>query len=941
MCYQELRNEQERILNTSKWQLITQYQNSIALALTAIGFAATATFLYRMAIKPARNPTMNIVNEGDIKPAARSEYDGGKGFKVKFLQRGTKVRKVTSNLIKKAPGVSMSPHQPATRFLNKFSSSKMDIVYKGKVWCSAVCVSPKIYWTQFHALSHLFHIVAEDLKATYEKFKKEGKDTNTHDTMISVHDLHKLIFVKIGVKGTAVKIEVPPYVFLQDMNKNIFYADKDDKVLFNFDHKNFNCTDLYSNIVSEGSKVDYNDCYIVRSRPQIDKRKPWNDITMASHVVELNANWSYETKDTPWCVDEKGEPIKLAVELSGFRCHNPFEENEYKVMCGSLLVDGKSEKVIVIMSASSSKCLYFNAISTQLLKEIGVDPVTEALIHTVDNEEAYEPILPACISEIGDVRALKPKIHMYHSVKTQIRPSICHELFCEAQRSPVEISTDGDKGQSSFKRAIVNYIPHKDIGERVLEMAASDLKLLYMTARTNLEYQSVRSMKEAVCGIEGIVKSINMNTSPGMPWIIKGGKKKDLVFYSEGVYDGIAPDLEKVLSLEMEMMKSGIVPFTISAISHKDELKEDPSKVRLIQGSPLSFTLHSRQYYMVALNAFTVDRNRLEHAVGIDVYSNEWHDLATSLLSYGNNICVGDFSKFGPRLNTKMLRHVNDIHNSWYTARGETEEEKHIRRMLGERILDSDNIAYGFIFKTLCGAPSGNIKTVFNNTTCNQLYFRCAWIEIMSKLKPDLANVMKFSEYVKFYCYGDDVIFSVKDEIKEIFNNETLSQYFESIDIKYTDTTKDGTIRKYCSLLESTFLKRGFKLFESGTVGDIWIATVTEEQAFDMMNWYRKQKNVSELENPTYKIKAVIDNAGNSLRAYWCFGREKYNNYQMKLISYISDYIGKHYPNQLFDMKPIMLSFEALQEEYGIPYYKKDLAKITEDPMLLGIGICD
>jgi len=93
--------------------------------------------------------------------------------------------------------------------------------------------------------------------------------------------------------------------------------------------------------------------------------------------------------------------------------------------------------------------------------------------------------------------------------------------------------------------------------------------------------------------------------------------------------------------------------------------------------------------------------------------------------------------------------------------------------------------------------------------------------------------------------------------------------------------------------------------------------------------------------NPTYKIKAVIDNAGNSLRAYWCFGREKYNNYQMKLISYISDYIGKHYPNQLFDMKPIMLSFEALQEEYGIPYYKKDLAKITEDPMLLGIGICD
>lgn len=107
------------------------------------------------------------------------------------------------------------------------------------------------------------------------------------------------------------------------------------------------------------------------------------------------------------------------------------------------------------------------------------------------------------------------------------------------------------------------------------------------------------------------------------------------------------------------------------------------------------------------------------------------------------------------------------------------------------------------IYSTCGGAPSGNPLTVIINSLVNCLYVRMAWKSITGLPMSDFRN------YVRLVTYGDDLIMSVKECVIEKFNNQTLQNFFDQYDVKYTDIDKgDGTIRKYCSISEASFLKR-------------------------------------------------------------------------------------------------------------------------------------
>jgi hypothetical protein len=186
----------------------------------------------------------------------------------------------------------------------------------------------------------------------------------------------------------------------------------------------------------------------------------------------------------------------------------------------------------------------------------------------------------------------------------------------------------------------------------------------------------------------------------------------------------------------------------------------------------------------------------------------------------------------------------------------------------------------------------------------------------MMEKKPEYLGLHWFEEKVCFFCYGDDVIFSIADEIKEIFNNQTIHDYFAKFDVKYTDVMKGETMRKYCSLEEATFLKFGFRKFlETSYAGGVWICVPDEADLRDTINWVRKPKGTKNNEYIERVLtSAALMNCDDALRKMWFHGRSKFEQFQKDIVRFWADYDKG---NGIY--VPRTYSFNGLQLEYGIP----------------------
>jgi hypothetical protein len=508
-------------------------------------------------------------------------------------------------------------------------------------------------------------------------------------------------------------------------------------------------------------------------------------------------------------------------------------------------------------------------------------------------------------------------MNIYHSTKTTIRKSECHEVFGPVKRAPCNISQDGDRGQKALISGLKNYVPHDEFPEQDIREAIMDVQMMFEDNNDPIiPVVSQRTTQEAVTGIEGHIPRITMSTSPGMPWCCYNGmkRKKDLLIMDEDhKLAEMHSDLKDLIDYNEDQMRQGIVPLTINQISHKDERLElhKLDNVRLIQGSPLDLTISSRKYMMDFNYAFQMNRNKLEHQVGINPASTEWDTMTRSLLDFSPYIIVGDYSKFGPRLLTRFVEGAYEIINAWYAIHGQG-QDNHVRTILGKRVINGYNIAYDHIFKLQCGSPSGAFNTVIINSMCNMMYMRCAWIGIMKEKNMRLASASSFKKYVNMYVYGDDIIASVKEEVIGIFNNQTISDYLARFRVKYTDITKGDSMRKYCTIEEATFLKCGFRHFtETSVKAGFWICVPNMQDVLDTTNWVRVPKGVRKEANiEDILLKGARDNCVDALRKSWFHGRNTFEEFQNKIRVF-----WRNHPSY----RPTYFSFEGLQREYGYP----------------------
>jgi hypothetical protein len=161
-----------------------------------------------------------------------------------------------------------------------------------------------------------------------------------------------------------------------------------------------------------------------------------------------------------------------------------------------------------------------------------------------------------------------------------------------------------------------------------------------------------------------------------------------------------------------------------------------------------------------------------------------------------------------------------------------------------------ENIAHSAVlvnddaYITTHSLPSGSWLTAFFNSLVNRIYTAMWYYRELTKngIKPLWYN---FHRDLMDLVYGDDRLNSLlnKDYAK-FLNAETMAEFFESIGMGMTDSTKNKIQKPFNDIEEITFLKRSFVFHP--TIGKI-VCPLDLRTVYSTLSWIDSSKNDLEL----------------------------------------------------------------------------------------------
>lgn len=528
----------------------------------------------------------------------------------------------------------------------------------------------------------------------------------------------------------------------------------------------------------------------------------------------------------------------LASQIRGY-----MYDQRAKGMCGSILLDNKGSKILGLHVAGSGENGYairllMDDLAVYLSDELSALPVSLA---EGDSVEAEGDILP-----LGRV---DKELAMNSPLKSKIVRSECFGILTDPVRQPVKFITPNEPvpGLTNLRVGIEKMAhPTKAWPSDTFKKVVEWRKEKILATQPVLQRIGTLDMQTALFGVPGnqYYPPLKLNTSSGFP--LSGGNKPSAKHHyveyeltPEGyVLKGLKPQLQELYDDELETRKNGVVPFSPYSVFMKDERLKPGKAPRLIEGCPFQQTILFRQYTLDFFAAYTQNSDKLGHAIGINVHGPQWSQLARVLEEKSDMVLCGDYSGFGPGLDTSLILAFGDSINCWYelhsTDRTDLAEANLIRKTLFESLAFSQILAKDTVYQTLCGSPSGNPATVQINSEVNNMMLGCAWLEMFRGTT--LADLSYFDSMVTVRVYGDDLIAAVYPPIIGYFNNVTLQETFARFGIKYTDADKTGDVRRYCSLKEASFLKCQFLPHPVRGEG-FYLAGLEKPMIEDIVNW--------------------------------------------------------------------------------------------------------
>jgi len=239
-------------------------------------------------------------------------------------------------------------------------------------------------------------------------------------------------------------------------------------------------------------------------------------------------------------------------------------------------------------------------------------------------------------------------------------------------------------------------------------------------------------------------------------------------------------------------------------------------------------------------------------SAGVNPNSEDWNKLYQKLNQFGSvdkthfndlEVGAGDYSGFDTTHSSTNMRAACYVTYLFYKGK---KEENNVRRILEMDLYDSYHVNGQYLYEWNGSLGSGHPATFRINCIINHLNFMHCWYRIL----PDV----DFFSNVYICAGGDDVIYSVANKYKDVFNEITISHLMSEIGYTFTTETKQEVVTKFRPIFEVEFLKRCFRLNRFNKVA----APLRYSVCIEMALWTRKKKSNSQaIENGTNALREL------------------------------------------------------------------------------------
>jgi hypothetical protein len=359
----------------------------------------------------------------------------------------------------------------------------------------------------------------------------------------------------------------------------------------------------------------------------------------------------------------------------------------------------------------------------------------------------------------------------------------------------------------------------------VLDMCVANYTRLVVNSRMIQKQDEIHARvleyEEAVAGIAGIdgLDGIPRGTSAAVPWCMKTkGKGKRGFFGEDGDYQfggyeerELRATVDRLIASAKTNKRELNVFFDFPKDERRPIEKAMSGKTRKISACPLHLTIAIRMYFGSFVQNYMLNRIWNHSAVGINVFSCEWDQIA-QFLGTDNRIIAGDFSNYDGHLPYSVMIRFLDTCTAYYGDAGS--ENERVRAVLFQDIVNSRHLLNGVVYEWVGSNASGNPLTTVLNSWCNNVILRYATLECVGKCNTFDASgfLNKLDSYVRFMVYGDDNLIAVirGSPFAEFLTQDRYTDALGKMGLKYTDEEKGaaGSVSQDRGIEDVSFLKR-------------------------------------------------------------------------------------------------------------------------------------
>jgi hypothetical protein len=328
---------------------------------------------------------------------------------------------------------------------------------------------------------------------------------------------------------------------------------------------------------------------------------------------------------------------------------------------------------------------------------------------------------------------------------------------------------------------------------------------------------------------DAFLRRINASTSPGHGFT--GSKADHIPLVDETTTREPTEELTKIVISKIERYISD----TSEGFLFKCQLKDEPRTLEKIKKGK------TRVFYMMSLPDLIISRMFLapiytlmvQHgdlfgtAVGINMHT-EADKLLRDMLGFSPLFMEGDYSNYDQTLPPDVAHMAATIVYKIAEEFGYSPTALLVLRgVLSDNIYPILNMLGDVMSK--CGnQPSGKYGTAEDNSLRGLVLLVYAFILLCPEYD--------FFECVKPVTYGDDVICSVKEVVKDLFNNLTYCRVVvEHYGMGYTSADKSTELVEFLTKDEISFLKRHFV---KHPYMDIYIAPLDMNSMYKALEWF-------------------------------------------------------------------------------------------------------